>query len=77
MDLLNTRWYPKALERQPDLTKEAYMERMDIVEKAYDSEIDITQEQAEIIKNRFLAVKEIPKDTHEQYRFEEYRVFSN
>ncbi len=77
LDLLNTRWYPKALERQPGLTKEAYMEQMDIVEKAYDSEIDITQEQAEIIKNRFLAVKEIPKDTHEQYRFEEYRVFSN
>ena len=77
LDLLNTRWYPKALERQPGLTKEAYMERMDIVEKAYDSEIDISLEQAEIIKNHFLAVKEIPKDTHEQYRFEEYRVFSN
>lgn len=26
LDLLNTRWYPKALERHPSLTKEAYME---------------------------------------------------
>jgi hypothetical protein len=77
LDLLNNRWYPKALERQAGLTKEAYMEQMDIVEKAYDSEIDLTQEQAEIIKNRFLAVKEIPKDSHEQYRYDEYRVFSN
>ncbi|KWW31907.1 MAG: hypothetical protein AUK63_3 [bacterium P3] len=77
LDLLNTRWYPKALERKPNLTKETYMEQMDIVEKAYDSEIDITQEQAEIIKNHFLAVKEVSKDTHEQYRFEEYRVFTS
>ena len=77
LDLLNGRWYPKALERQSDLSKEVYIGRMDIVDKADDSGIEITQEQAEIVKNHFLAVKEKPKDSHEQYRFEEYRVFSN
>ena len=77
LDLLNTRWYPKALERHPSLTKEAYMEQIDIVDKAEDSDIEITQEQSNIIKKHFLAIKEIPKDTHEQYRFEEYRVFSD
>lgn len=76
LDLLNNRWYPKAIEHQPGLTKKSYIEQIDIVDKAEDSDIELTQEQAEIIKNQFLAVKEIPKDTHEQYRFEEYKVFS-
>lgn len=76
LDLLNNRWYPKALERQPGLTKKSYIEQIDIVDKAEDSDIELTQEQAEIIKNQFLAVKEIPKDAHEQYRYEEYKVFS-
>lgn len=53
------------------------MEQIDIVDKAEDSDIEITQEQSNIIKKHFLAIKEIPKDTHEQYRFEEYRVFSD
>ena len=52
LDLLNTRWYPKALERKPNLTKEAYMEQIDIVDKAEDSDIEITQEQSNIIKKR-------------------------
>ena len=77
LDLLNTRWYPKAVERNAGLTKEAYMDQIDLIDKAEDSDIELTDEQAETIKNRFLEVKEVPKDAHEQYRFEEYKVFSS
>ena len=76
LDLLNNRWYPKALERNKDLTKASYLDSIDIRDKAEDSDIELTDEQANVIKDRFLAVKDIPKDTHEQYRYEEYRVFS-
>lgn len=77
LDLLNTRWYPKAAERNAGLTKQAYMDQIDLIDKAEDSDIELTGEQAETIKNRFLEVKEVPKDAHEQYRFEEYKVFSS
>lgn len=76
LDLLNNRWYPKALERHPDLSKQEYINNIDLVDKAEDSDIDLTDEQATIVINRFLEVKEIPKDTHEQYRYEEYKVFT-
>ena len=77
LDLLNTRWYPKAAERNAGLTKQAYMDQIDLIDKAEDSDIELTDEQAETIKKRFLEVKEVPKDAHEQYRFEEYKVFSS
>lgn len=77
LDLLNTRWYPKAAERNAGLTKQAYMDQIDLIDKAEDSDIELTDEQAETINNRFLEVKELPKDAHEQYRFEEYKVFSS
>lgn len=76
LDLLNNRWYPKALERNAGLSKQDYIEQIDLIDKAEDSDIEISNEQASIIKNRFLAVKEAPKDSHEQYRFDEYKVFS-
>lgn len=77
LDLLNTRWYPKALERHPGLSKQEYIDQLDLVDKAEDSDIELTDEQATIISNRFLAVHEVPKDAHEQYRFDEYKVFSS
>ena len=77
LDLLNTRWYPKALERQPNLSKHQYIDQIDLVDKAEDSDIELTTEQAIIIRNRFLSIVEPPKDSHEQYRYEEYKVFSN
>ena len=77
LDLLNTRWYPKALERHPGLSKQEYIDQLDLVDKAEDSDIELTDEQATIITNRFLAVHEVPKDAHEQYRFDEYKVFSS
>lgn len=77
LDLLNSKWYPKSLEKQPGLTKETYMEHLDLVDKADESEINLTVQQAEVVKERFLQVKDAPKDTHEQYRYDEYAVFSN
>ena len=77
LDKLESIWYPKAESRKPGLTKHAYIDSIDLVEKAGDSEIDITEDDAEIIKDRFLRVKEQPKDPHEDYRFNEYKVFTS
>ncbi len=77
LDLLNNKWYPKALERQPGLTKHDYMLGLDLIDKADESEIELTVSDADIVKGRFLKIEEAPKDSHEQYRYEEYKVFSN
>ena len=74
--LLENRWYKKASERDAGLSKQTYIDQIDLISKAEDSDIEISAEQAEIIKKRFLAIKEVPKDAHEQYRYEEYKVFS-
>ena len=77
LDLLNNRWYPKAVERDPNLSKASYIDHLDLIDKAEDSDIVITKEQSEIIKNRFLFTKDPKGDTYEEYRYEEYKVFSN
>ena len=77
LDLLNTRWYPKALERNPVLTKDTYMQQVDLIDKAEDSDIELTQAEVEIVSNRFLQKKDTTGDPHEHYRYEEYKVFSN
>ena len=77
LDLLNNKWFPKALDRNPGITKQAYMSALDLVEKADDSDITITQDEADTIKSRFLQEKEVPQDPHEAYRYDEFKVFSN
>ena len=77
LDLLNNKWYPKYCESHPNVTKQVYMDQLDLIDKADDSDINLSQKDAEIIKNRFLMAKEVPKDSYEQYRFEEYNVFSS
>ena len=77
LTLIKDKWFPKALERKPGLSKEDYIKENDIIDKADDNNIELTQKEADIITNRFLQVKEIVGDSHEQYRFEEYKVFSN
>lgn len=77
LNLINDKWFPKSLERRPGLSKEDYIKENDIIDKADDNNIELTQKEADVIINRFLQVKEIVGDSHEQYRFEEYNVFSN
>lgn len=74
--MLNNTWYPRALTRTPEITKQEYVSITDLVEKAGDSEIDITEQETEIIKKRFLQIKEVPHDPHEDYRYDEYKVFT-
>lgn len=76
LDQLNTKWYPKAIERNSRLTKESYMEQLDLIDKADDFDIEITKEQADTIKSHFLKTKIKPNDLQEQYRFDEYQVFT-
>jgi len=76
-DLLNQRWYPKALEVNPLSNKEDFWDSEKIVEKADDAGISLSKNDVQIIKNKFLQPIEQKKDSREQYRFEEYKVFSN
>ncbi|MFA6651466.1 MAG: DUF1998 domain-containing protein [Bacteroidales bacterium] len=76
LDLLNNKWFPKAQNTTPDISKEDYINSIDIVSKADDSDIELTNEEAGIIKAHFLQVEEYQGDTYEKYRFDEYMVFS-
>ncbi len=76
LDLLNTKWFPKAQEKDSSLMKNDYWDKIDIIDKADDSGIAISEEDANNIKNKFLQVIEKPKDSYEQYRYDEYNVFS-
>ena len=77
LDLLNNTWFPKALDRRPELTKQTYINSLDLIDKADDSDIIITEEEADRIKSIFALEKEEVLDTHENYRYQEYEVFSN
>ncbi len=74
--LLNEKWYPKAKLAEPDITKSDFWNNSNVVEKADDAGISIDDNDAEIIRRRFLQVIETAKDTYEAYRFFEYSVFS-
>lgn len=76
LDLLNTKWYPKALASNPDLSKEDYINGLDLVSKADDSDIEISAADAKVIKSKFLNVEDELGDTYEEYRFDEFTVFS-
>jgi hypothetical protein len=76
LDLLNTKWYPKALASNPDLSKEDYINGLDLVSKADDSDIEISAADAKVIKSKFLNIEDELGDTYEEYRFDEFTVFS-
>lgn len=76
LTLLETKWYPKKAEKNPGLTKEAYVEDLDIIDKADESDIELTQEEADRIIAKFLYVEDNEGDTYERYRYQEYKVFS-
>lgn len=76
LDLLNTKWYPKELSRNSELAKEDYWDTQKIIDKSDDAGIELTEKDALKIKKKFLKIKEEVKDSHEQYRFDEYKVFS-
>lgn len=76
LDLLLTRWYPNAVRTRPELTKDDYIGNLDLVEKASDSDIELTPEEADVIKSRFTENEEDVADAYEKYRYDEYSVFS-
>lgn len=76
LDLLNNKWYPKATSINPNLTKEDYWETINIIDKADDSDITISKDDEIQIKKKFLQVIDKPKDSYEQYRYDEYEVFA-
>lgn len=77
LDLLNDKWYPKAKGSNPSITKSDYWNSINIIDKADDSDIVVSDNDANNIKSFFLKEIEKPNDSHEQYRFDEYNIFSN
>jgi len=77
LDLLNTKWYRKALESNPLIEKESFWHSIDVNEKADDAGFSLSERDVQIIKDRFLQTLEQEKDSREQYRYDEYKVFSN
>lgn len=78
LDRLEQRLYPRAQAKNPNITKEEYINSIDLIERIDEIlEVVITQEQADIITNKFLGNIEEPDDRYEQYRFDEYKIFSN
>jgi len=77
LDLLNNNWFPYNQRKNPNLTKSDYWNSINIVDKAEEtSGIIISEEDINSIKSRFLQVKENPDDSYEQYRYDEFKVFS-
>ncbi|MCH5243722.1 MAG: DUF1998 domain-containing protein [Lentimicrobiaceae bacterium] len=77
--LLSEKWYYKALDKNPELSKEDFCRQTDIADKADDSGFNITDKEVKAIINAFLNQEETAAtgDSHEQYRYEEFKVFSN
>ena len=77
LELLNSKWFPKALDKDSTLSKEKYIDSLDIIiDNADIAGYSITEADAEMIKKHFLQVKEDVLDDREQYKFEEFTVFS-
>ena len=76
LHLLETKWYKKALETDPLLDKINYWSSINIVDKADDAGFSISDKDAQCIGRVFLQVNEPVLDSHEKYRYDEFRVFS-
>jgi hypothetical protein len=76
LDLLNTKWYRKALDSNSLLVKEDFWNSINIREKADDAGYSISENDVFVIKNIFLRKLEQEKDSREKYRYDEYKVFS-
>ena len=76
IELLNKKWYKKALEINSLLNKNEYWDSIDIIDKADNAGITITENEKFIIKNKFLSNTNLENDPREKYRFDEYKVFT-
>lgn len=72
---LVNKWYPKECKNSPNTTKEEYIHKIDLKDKADDSEIEINDDDAQSIVAKFLEKPKDIKDERENYRFEEYNAF--
>ena len=74
--LIIDKWYPKALSGNELLTKEEFIQSINLIDKADDAGVTITQAEAQNIINHFLHIGNEVRDIREQYRYEEFKVFS-
>lgn len=76
IDLLNSKWYKKALEANPLLDKEEFWHSINIIDKADDAGLSLPESDVQTVKNVFLQKFDQENDSREKYRFDEYKVFS-
>lgn len=74
-DLLQNKWYKKIKDTNPEMSPIEFWDSIDIIDKADDAGITIGSSDADLIKKKFV-VKIDDVDTYEEYRFEEYKIFS-
>lgn len=82
LNLLTTRWYTRYSQRNPDKTRNDYINSIttgDLIDKASDSGYDVTAQDMNRIVAAFLSVDAEPSslDSREEYRFSEFSVFQN
>jgi hypothetical protein len=75
--LIVDKWYPKALSINELLTKDEFIRSINLIDKADDAGITITKDESQNIINYFLQSENKAKDTREQYRYDEFKIFSN
>ena len=69
--------FQRAKEKNPDISKEEYIDSINIVEKVEDIfDVTITKEQEDLIRSEFLGDAKEADDSYEQYRYDEYKIFS-
>lgn len=82
LNLLESRWYFNYSQKNPDKSKDDYVKNItieELIEKASDSNYDLSEEEMKKIVNVFLGVDnhEEVADVREEYRFSEFKVFEN
>jgi len=75
--LIIEKWYPKALSGNGLQTKEEFILSINLIDKADDAGVSITQAEAQNIINHFLHIGNEVRDIREQYRYDEFKIFSN
>ncbi len=76
LNLVKEKWFPKAFEKKPTISKEDFWDDEMISDKADDANYTLTPNDLLAIKKHFLSDDIIIQNTYENYRYKEFKVFS-
>lgn len=75
--LIIDKWYPKSLSTNNLITKQEFIQSINLIDKADDAGLSISEEESRNVIKYFLHIGEKAKDIREQYRYDEYEIFTN